>query len=170
MFGEEKYATLPLLVEYSLKHKERIMAEKLPQTLANHVRWHPPFHFFLMPCAIAVLIMSIVNVVKHYDVLEAWILLVLGLMMPVAVLLIRINPLKAQDRVIRLEERLRLEALLNEPLRSRAGDLTESQLVALRFACDAEIPGLVEKALKEKMAGRDIKKAIVTWRADTFRV
>ncbi len=146
------------------------MAEKLPQTHANHVRWHPPFHFFLMPCAIAVLIMSIVNVVKHYDVLEAWILLLLGIMTPVAVLLIRINPLRAQDRLIRLEERLRLESLLNEPLRSRIGELKPSQLVALRFACDAEIPSLVEKALNGNMQAKEIKKTIVTWRADTFRV
>lgn len=146
------------------------MAEKLPQTYANHVRLHPPFHFFLIPCGIAVLIMSIVNFVKHYDVLEAWILLVLGIMTPVAVFLIRTNPLKAQDRLIRLEERLRLEALLNEPLRSRLGELKESQLVALRFASDAEIPGLVEKTLKGNMPSKDIKKAIVTWRADTFRV
>jgi hypothetical protein len=146
------------------------MAEKLPQTYANHVRWQPLFHFFLMPCAIAVLIMSIVNVVKHYDVLAAWIFLLLGVMAPIAVLLIRINPLKAQDRLIRLEERMRLESLLKEPLRSRIGELKASQLVALRFACDAEIPGLVEKTLNANMQGKDIKKAIVTWRADTFRV
>jgi hypothetical protein len=170
VFLGEKDAALPLLVEYLLKHKERTMVEKLPQTHANHVRWQPPFHFFLMPCAVVVLIMSIVNVVKHYDVLEAWILLLLGIMTPVAVLLIRINPLRAQDRLIRMEERMRLEALLNEPLRSRIGELKESQLVALRFACDAEIPGLVEKTLNGNMQGKDIKKAIVTWRADTFRV
>jgi len=146
------------------------MAEKLPQTYANHVRWHPPFHFFLMPCAIAVLIMSIVNAVKHYDVLEAWILLLLGIMTPVAVLLIRVNPLRAQDRLIRLEERMRLESLLKEPLRSRIGELKPSQLVALRFACDGEIPGLVEKALNQNMQAKEIKKAIATWRADDFRV
>src|SRR5260370_35409037 len=121
------------------------MAEKLPQTHANHVRWHPPFHFFLMPCAIAVLIMSIVNVVKHYDVLEAWILLLLGIMTPVAVLLVRVNPLKAQDRLIRLEERMRLESLLNEPLRSRIGELRECQLVCLRFESDAEVTVLVHE-------------------------
>jgi len=146
------------------------MAEKLPQTLANHVRLHPPFHFFLLPCAAAVLIMSVINVVKHYDVLEAWILLVLGLMAPVAIVLIRTNPLKAQDRVIRLEERMRLASILNEPLKSRIGELTESQLIALRFASDGELPGLVEKALSAKMPAADIKKAIVTWRADIFRV
>ena len=146
------------------------MAEQLPQTYANHVRWHAPFHFFLMPAALIALILGIVNIVRHSDTLEAWIVLLLCVMAPVATLLIRINPLRAQDRVIRLEERLRLAGLLNEPLRGRIPDLTESQLVALRFASDAEVSGLVEKALASKMASGEIKKAIVNWRADTFRV
>ena len=146
------------------------MAEKVPQTYANHVRLHPPFHFFLVPAALVLLILTIVNVVRHSDLLESWILLLIGLMAPIAILLIRINPLRVQDRLIRLEERLRLESMLNEPLRSRIGDLTESQLVALRFACDSEVAGLVEKALNNKMKGADIKKAVVSWRADLFRV
>ncbi len=146
------------------------MAEKVPQTHANHVRLHPPFHFFLMPAALVLLILTIVNVVRHSDLLQSWILLLIGLMTPIAILLIRVNPLRAQDRVIRLEERLRLAALLNEPLRSRIGELTESQLVALRFACDAEVADLVDRALKEQMKGTDIKKAVVNWRADLFRV
>jgi len=146
------------------------MADKLPQTLANHTRWHPPFHFFLMPGALVLLILTIVNIVKHYDELQAWILLLIGLLAPVAIFLIRINPLQAQNRVIRLEERLRLASVLSEPLRSRIGDLTEPQLIAIRFASDAELPGLVEKALREKLAPADIKKAIVTWRADLYRV
>ncbi len=146
------------------------MAEKLPQTHANHVRLHPPFHFFLIPAALALLILTIVNVVRHTDLLEAWILLLIGVMAPVAILLIRTNPLRVQDRLIRLEERLRLTSLLNEPLRSRIGELTESQIVALRFASDGEAAALVEKALKEKLKSADIKKSIVTWRADVFRV
>ncbi len=146
------------------------MAERLPQSYANHVRWHPPFHFFLMPGALVLLVLTIVNVVRHSDQLEAWILLLIGVMTPIAFLLIRINPLKAQDRLIRLEERMRLESLLNEPLRARIGELTEGQLVALRFASDAEVAGLVEQALKAKMKGADIKKAIVSWRPDVFRV
>lgn len=146
------------------------MADNIPQTYANHVRRHPPFHFFLMPATILLLVLTIINVVRHAGDLQAWILLLMGVMMPVAILLIRINPLRVQDRVIRLEERLRLQALLPEPLRSRIGDLTERQLVALRFASDAEAPGLVEKALKEGATGQDIKKAIVAWRADVFRV
>ncbi|HUJ50003.1 MAG TPA: DUF6526 family protein [Bryobacteraceae bacterium] len=146
------------------------MAEKLPQTYANHTRMHPPFHFFLMPATLLLLILTIVNVVRHSGALEAWILLLIGVMAPVAVLLIRINPLRVQDRLIRLEEQQRFLALLPPQLKSRLGDLTEAQIVALRFASDAELPGLVEKTLSSKMAGKDIKKAIVTWRADTFRV
>ena len=146
------------------------MAEKLPQTLANHTRVHPPFHFFLMPAALALLIMTIVNVVRHPDTLESWILLLIGVMAPVAILLIRVNPLKVQDRLIRMEERQRFDALLPPQLKSRAGELTETQIVALRFASDAELPGLIEKTLSSKLDSKGIKTAIVNWRADTFRV
>ena len=85
------------------------MAEKLPQTYANHARTHPPFHLFLAPGSIVLLILTIVNVVRHYRQLEAWILLVMGILFFQAVFLIRLNPLKVQDRLIRLEERLRLQ-------------------------------------------------------------
>jgi hypothetical protein len=146
------------------------MAEKNLQTFGNHVRFHPPFHFFLAPCSLVLLILTIVNVVRHSAELEAWILLLIGVMMPVAVLLLRLNALRVQDRVIRLEERLRFASILPEPLRSQIGALTERQLVALRFASDAEAAGLVEKVLKNGMPEGDIKKAIVTWRADVFRV
>jgi hypothetical protein len=146
------------------------MAEKTPQTYANHARFHPPFHFFLAPGSIVLLILTIVNVVRHYQQLDAWTLLLMGLLFFLAVFLLRSNPLRAQDRIIRLEERLRLQALLSAELASRINDLTESQLIALRFASDNEVPGLVAKALAEKMQSKDIKKAIVTWRADNFRV
>jgi hypothetical protein len=124
----------------------------------------------MLPAALLLLVLTIVNVVKHPDLLESWILVLIGVTTPVAFVLIRINPLRAQDRLIRLEERMRLEALLNEPLRSRIGELSEGQLVALRFASDAEVAALAEKALKERMKGAEIKKAIVTWRSDLFRV
>jgi Family of unknown function (DUF6526) len=146
------------------------MAESTPQTYANHTRFHPPFHFFLAPGSIVLLILTIVNVVRHYDRLDAWILLLMGMLFFVAVFLIRLNPLRAQDRLIRLEERLRLEALLSAQLSARIGELTEAQLIALRFASDQELPTLVEKVLAAKMPAKDIKRAIVTWRADTFRV
>jgi hypothetical protein len=146
------------------------MADNTPQTYANHARTHPPFHFYLLPGALVLLILTVVNVVRHYRRLDAWILVLIGILFPVAVLLIRTNALRVQDRLIRLEERLRLQALLSAELGSRLDELTESQLIALRFASDEELPGLVAKVLAGKMQSKDIKKAIVTWRADTFRV
>jgi hypothetical protein len=145
------------------------MAE-LSQTYDNHVRTHPPFHFFLLPGALLLLILSIVNVVRHLHQLDAWILLLIGVLFPLAVLLTRMYSVRVQDRLIRLEERLRLQALLSQELSARIGELTESQLIALRFASDAELPGLVAQVLSAKTPARDIKKAIVTWRPDTFRV
>jgi hypothetical protein len=169
-FGVLRDAAFPLLVEYTFDHKETTMAERLPQTLANHVRWQPPFHFFVLPVTAIALILAVVNVVRHYDSLGPWALVLLALAATVAAPLIRINALKAQDRVIRLEERMRLASILNEPLKSRIGELTEPQLIALRFCSDAELPGLVDKSLNSRLSAADIKKSIVNWRADTFRV
>jgi uncharacterized coiled-coil protein SlyX len=146
------------------------MAEKLPQSYANHVRFHPPFHFVLIPGILVLLILGIVNVVRRYHRLDAWMLLLVGILLFVAAFLIRTNPLRVQDRLIRLEERLRLQALLSAELSSRIGELTESQLVALRFASDQELAALVARVLAANMPAKDIKKAIVTWRPDTFRV
>lgn len=146
------------------------MAEKSSQTLANHVRFHPPYHFVLAPATLLLLILTIVNVTRHVQRLDSWILLLIGIMAPVALLIMRLYPLKVQDRVIRLEERLRMQALVPATISARIGELTESQIVALRFASDAELPALVEKALASNMKLADIKKAVVTWRADTFRV
>jgi hypothetical protein len=146
------------------------MAENTLQTYANHTRWHPPFHFFLGPGSMLLLILAIVNVVRHYERLDAWILMLFGILFLMAVLLIRINPLRVQDRVIRLEERQRLRALASAELAVRIGELSEAQLVALRFASDEELPALAAKTLAANMKAADIKKTIVTWRADTFRV
>jgi uncharacterized membrane protein YciS (DUF1049 family) len=88
-----------------------------------------------------------------------------------AALFARIFPLGVQDRVIRLEERLRLERLLPPDLESRIPDLTTSQLVALRFASDEELPDLVRRVLTEGITDRtEIKRAIKTWRPDHARI
>lgn len=146
------------------------MAENVKQTMANHVRLHPPFHFFALPLSAAALVMAIVNVVKHNEALGAWTILIMALVLPVTTLLTRTSALKAQDRVIRLEERLRLASVLNDPLRSRIDELTEAQLIAIRFCPDGELAGVVDKSLKNNLSNKDIKKSIVNWRADNFRI
>jgi hypothetical protein len=95
---------------------------------------------------------------------------VVAVALAIVVLKTRLYSLRVQDRVIRLEEQLRLVALLPEPLRSRVPELTPSQLVGLRFASDAELPKLVERTLSEKLSQADIKKSIQNWRPDYLRV
>ena len=150
------------------------MADQTPQTYANHTRLDPLFHFFLLPVvavdigySIYDLVHSIIQGDFHFGV--AW-NVVLAIAFAVAILKMRLYALKAQDRVIRLEERLRLASLANDSLRSRIPDLTEGQLIALRFASDGEVCELAGKVLAEKSKPADIKKAVKTWRADNFRI
>ena len=145
------------------------MAEKMPQTLANHTRLDPPYHLFVVPVVAISVLVAIWRAIRHCDFFAMW-LIVVSLAALVTVFKARAYALKAQDRVIRLEERLRLATLLPETQRSRIGELSESQLIAMRFACDAELPGLFEKTLSGKLPAAEIKKAIVNWRPDYFRV
>ena len=152
------------------------MAEKVPQTFANHSRFDPLFHFFAGPVFFLGLLLALVHFFAHItegdfrDHFHAFLLILLAAALLVIAFKERIYALKVQDRVIRLEERLRLAMLLPEPLRSRIPELTEDQLVGLRFASDGEIPKLVERTLKEKLSRADIKKAIQNWRGDYWRV
>jgi hypothetical protein len=143
--------------------------EKKPQTLANHIKFDPKWHFFLAPLTLVVVGMCIWRVIQHPG-FDAGLALVLSIMFLIAVICIRTYSLRVQDRVIRLEERLRLSNLLPERLRPRIGDFTESQLIALRFASDAELPALAEKTLNDKLAPKQIKQSIGNWRPDYFRV
>ena len=140
-----------------------------PQTYANHGRFHPLFHFVLAPILLVNLIVSIVWLVRNPGFASVW-YLVMAIGLFVMSLLVRVNPMKVQDRVIRLEERLRLYALLPESQRARIPELTEDQLVGLRFAPDEELPALAQRALNEHLTRKDIKKAIVNWRPDHWRV
>jgi Na+/melibiose symporter-like transporter len=146
-----------------------LMANETPQTYANHTRWDPPFHFFVGPALIITVIGMIVAAVRHPNVHSAW-MVVVAVALLILAFKTRLYALKVQERVIRLEERLRLSTLLAEPLRSRIGELTESQLIALRFASDAETPALVEATLANNWSRSEIKKQIKNWRPDEFRV
>jgi hypothetical protein len=144
------------------------MSERRPQTLANHGKFDPLFHFFLVPVLIACFIASIVLLFHGINALRIW-FAVLSLAAFLLCFKTRVYALKVQDRVIRLEERLRLSALLPETLRMRIPELTEQQLIALRFAADAEVPSLVEKILRDHLEPKAIKKAIENWRPDYWR-
>jgi hypothetical protein len=144
------------------------MAEA-PQNFSHHTRWDPVFHFFILPVFAITLIMAIVHLVRRPGLHSAWLIVVVVAAI-LAIFKIRMYALKVQDRVIRLEERLRLAALIDPALRSQIVVLTESQLVALRFASDAELPALAARALNEKLPAAEIKKAIQTWRPDYWRV
>jgi hypothetical protein len=145
------------------------MAVRSPQTLANHVRIDPPFHYFVLPVFVISWIVSIVFLVRHPGFLHFWIV-IFNTALIVAAIRFRQYALKVQDRVIRLEERLRLATLLPESLRPQIANLRERQFIALRFASDQEVPALVERALAANLAPADIKKLIKDWRPDYWRV
>lgn len=152
------------------------MSQNTPQNFANHTRFDPIFHFFLVPVFALGLVMTLIHFFAHLgegdfrDHFHAALLILLAVALLTWLIKTRLYALKVQDRIIRLEERLRLTQLLPEPLRSRIPEITEDQLCGLRFAGDAEIPKLVERTLQEKLSRKDIKKAIQNWRPDYWRV
>ena len=143
-----------------------------PQTYKNHVRFDPLWHFFIAPMLLINFIFSVALTIHHWPqhhVLFCWFIL-MSVVLFLAVGKARSHSLKAQDRIIRLEEKLRFAALLPHDLLTRSSALTLQQIIALRFASDAELPALVERSLKENLSGKQIKEAIVNWRPDYVRV
>ena len=140
------------------------------QTYKNHVRWHAPHHFVLTPILLINFIYAIVRLVQDPTIDRAeFLLLAIGLI--IAGILIRINALRVQDRLIRLEEKLRYEKLLPADLFPQADNLSRGQMNALRFASDGELSVLVERTLKgEFQKPNEIKRAINNWRGDYLRV
>ena len=143
--------------------------ERQPQNLQNHGKFDPAFHFFLAPVGLMLFIAAVYNVYKNPDG-SGFAHLVAAIWAMVALFKIRLYSLKVQDRVIRLEERLRIERLAPAALSARAYELTERQLIALRFASDSELPGLVEKTLANQLPPKAIKEAVQSWRPDYWRV
>jgi Family of unknown function (DUF6526) len=145
------------------------MAEKKPQSYANHSRLDPPFHIVQGPLAMVAVILGLILFFRNPGVSSSlW--LILAIVFLLGTFRMRIYSLKVQDRVIRLEERLRLAMLLPAADRPRIGELTEQQLIALRFASDDELPSLAMRALNENLSAKQIKSTIQNWRPDYFRV
>jgi Family of unknown function (DUF6526) len=140
-----------------------------PQSFKSHGRFDPPYHFFLTFVSIASIVIAIIYCVHHFNFYSVW-LAVLSLAALVLLFRLRTYPLKVQDRVIRLEERLRLYALAPAEWHSQINKLTEDQLIALRFAADDELVPLAKQALEHNLSRKQIKERINNWRADTWRV
>jgi hypothetical protein len=140
------------------------------QTFANHTRWHPPFHFFVLPVMLINFIWSIVQFVMSPGWNSGW-WIVVSLALLLLTFFVRTNSLKVQDRIIRLEETIRYQRVLSPAVVQRSSALTVAQIVALRFAGDDQLEELVSAVAGGKFARpKDIKRAIKNWRADTFRV
>ena len=140
-----------------------------PQNFENHARFVPAFHFFVAPVFLFNVVWSIVRVVHNFSVGT-----IMALLVAIALFLLaftaRIFALTVQDRVIRLEMRLRMQQLLPADLCGRIPEYTVDQLVALRFASDVELPGLARKVLDEKLTNRKaIKRMVQDWQADLLR-
>jgi hypothetical protein len=148
------------------------MAQEKPQSFSNHARFDFLYHvvasFLLLVCLVLSVVFIVLN--AHSQLLLAICVVLLTLAAVVMLVRLRTYPLMVQDRIIRLEERLRLDALLPEPLRKRIPELNEGQLIALRFASDDEIPTLVELTLDKKLDRKQIKERIQNWRPDHWRV
>ena len=145
------------------------MSKSQPQNLKNHARFDPPFHFVLLIVFLANLIISIVYVVRHPCFHSAW-FVVLSVAAILALLKMRMYPMKVQDRVIRLEERLRLQALAPSEWHTQIYRLSEDQLIGLRFASDDEVVELAKQALEHNLTRMQIKERIKDWRGDYWRV
>ena len=141
------------------------------QTAASHAALDPITHFVLIPVFTVNVIASIVLAfnARHGLGLHLW-LIVVSFALLLSVVKMRAYPLRVQDRVIRLEMRVRLERLLDSELRPRIGEFSLAQLISLRFASDVELPALARQVLEENLNDRKaIKRRIKDWQADVLR-
>jgi len=140
------------------------------QNFKNHTRFVPAFHFVAAPIFVLNIIWSIVRVIRNFSFGT-----IVSLLVAMALFLLawyaRLFAMTVQDRVIRLETRLRMQQVLPADLRARIPDFTLDQLVSLRFASDTELPALARKVLDEKLMERQkIKMLIQDWQPDLLRV
>ena len=139
------------------------------QNFSNHTAWFPLFHFVVAPLLLAYTIRAIWMLVQAPRADTAW-AAVLAIGVFLAAFASRLMALKVQDRVIRLEMRLRLASVLPDDLHGHIPNLDPKHLVGLRFASDHELPGLVKKVTSGELKDqKSIKKAVQKWEPDHFR-
>ncbi len=140
------------------------------QSFDNHAKTVPLYHFGLTILVMSVLVYSLIQVFQDFSV-DTLMMAVMAMALLGTTIFARIFPMGVQDRVIRLEERLRMKEVLPEDLQDRIEDFTTEQLIALRFATDRELPDLARRVLDESMADRKaIKQAVAVWRPDHQRI
>ena len=140
------------------------------QSFENHGKIVPSYHFFAVPVLVINFVWSVYRLVKLGISFEGIFGVILAAAFVVLVFRARLFALGVQDRVIRLEERVRYERVLPADLQARCGELSIGQIVSLRFASDAELPALARKVLDEKVTERKaIKQLIKNWKPDYLR-
>lgn len=139
------------------------------QSLSNHARFDPLYHFFILPLYLLNLVYAGFHIYRQPSLSSGW-YLVLSLAAVVPIFRLRTYPLKVQDRVIRLEERLRLQSLAPQQWHAQIYRLSEDKLIALRFAADDEVVELAKQALEHNLSRKQIKERIKNWRSDEWRV
>ena len=146
---------------------DRAMPE--PQSAKNHIRYDPLWHYFVAP--VLLINVGVAIYLAAHDWSAHWKQGVWGVILSIALLLlsttVRGYALKLQDRLVRLEERVRLGSVLTA---QEFEALTSKQLTALRFASDAEAGSLARRAIAEQLDAKAIKAAIQSWRPDHSRV
>lgn len=143
---------------------------KTAQSFANHAKFVPLYHFVLFPILLLYVLWSLWQVIQNPG-LETVVAFVMSLVIVLITLFARVFALQAQDRVIRLEETLRLRQLLSPEQFARLGELRRQHYIAIRFAADDEVPALIQRVFAgELKTGKEIKQAIRTWRPDYHRL
>jgi hypothetical protein len=152
------------------------MSDQTPQSFKKHGRLDPPFHMILLTTLVVNLVVSLDFAYElrklgldHWLVYAEW-LVILSIVVFIPVLRIRTYPIKLQDRIIRLEERIRLQALAPTEWHTQIYKLSEDQLIGLRFAADDEVVELAKQALEHNLNRKQIKERIKEWRPDNWRV
>tara|TARA_B100001146_G_scaffold88235_1_gene78261 strand:+ start:627 stop:1064 length:438 start_codon:yes stop_codon:yes gene_type:complete len=145
------------------------MSEKKPQNYENHAKFIPVFHYIALPLLLVNFFGALFRVTQEIS-FYTFNGVGLAISLIVVAVFTRLFALKAQDRVIRLEEQIRMQTFLPDALKAHVGRLTMGQIVALRFASDEELVDLTQDALDQNTSPNALKQAVKNWRPDYDRV